>query len=84
MKKCLILLLFCVVFNAFAEDVSMFPRITNVAPPDQKLFTVSPAQILRGQVSEIVVHGQNLLPRNLWKIEGVKLHSKNASLIPEQ
>ena len=73
MKKCLVLLLLCVLSNAFAEDISIFPRITNVAPLDQKLFTVSPAQILRGQVSEIVVHGQNLLPRNQWKIEGVKV-----------
>jgi PKD repeat protein len=73
MKKCLVLLLFCVLSNAFAEDISMFRRITNVAPPKQKIFTVSPAQILRGQVSEIVVHGENLLPRNPWKIEGVKI-----------
>ena len=73
MKKCLFLLLFCVLSNAFAEDVSMFRRITNVVPPEQKIFTVSPAQILRGQVSEIVVHGQNLLPRNPWKIGDLKI-----------
>ena len=73
MKKCLFFLLFCVFSNAFAEDVSIFRRITNVVPPEPKLFTVSPAQILRGQVSDVIVRGANLLPKNDWKIEGVKI-----------
>jgi len=73
MKKCLFVLLFCVFSNAFAQDVSIFRRITNVVPPEPKLFTVSPAQILRGEVSDVVVRGENLLPKNDWKIEGVKI-----------
>ena len=51
----------------------MFRRVTNVVPPEPKLFTVSPSQILRGQVSQIVVHGENLLPVNEWKIEGLQI-----------
>ncbi|HEY7162784.1 MAG TPA: hypothetical protein VH815_16095, partial [Acidobacteriota bacterium] len=51
----------------------MFQRISKVADPAPKLFTISPAQILRGQVSEVVVHGENLLPKNDWKIEGLKI-----------
>jgi PKD repeat protein len=73
MKKFLALVLFCVLSNVFAEDVSMFRQFTNVVPPEPKLFTVSPSQILLRQVSEIVVHGENLQPINQWKIEGVKV-----------
>jgi hypothetical protein len=73
MKKCLFLLLFCVLSNAFAQDASIFRRITRVVPPEPKLFTISPGQILRGQVSDVVVRGENLLPKNDWKIEGIKI-----------
>jgi PKD repeat protein len=73
MKKLLTLLFVFCAGIGLADEVPIFKRMTGGASLPQKLFTVSPSQVPLGVLSEIVVTGENFVPRNHWRIKDVKI-----------
>ena len=68
-----VLALSLLVGAASADENNFFDTMKKVEMPPARIYTISPAQIKAGIVTEIVVQGENFRPVNSWSIPGVKI-----------